>query len=223
MLQLGARQLNRIDIKRGTYLAYKYLSNVGRYITLIGSNLYFVLVNILPFQFYTSLMVEPVIAKEEVNVELEKSVEESTIVSSVLGNAITLDQKYKILGREHYTSNIEPYLEIIDKVLVEENLDKDSLFIQTMFYIGQHESHWNPNSVSSAFVGSEHPTGIFQFLPSTFRTVSKGNIYNPEDQIQAFIVMARNGRIDEFGTMYIHGYGPYLSKEAKAYMFSFSK
>lgn len=127
---------------------------------------------------------------------------------------VTLEERYRALAGKHYYSNVTPYLPVIDKVLAEEGLDGNAYFIQVMFFIGQRESHWNTGSISGFTVGSEHPTGIFQFLPSTFRSVSKGNIFNGEDQISAYITMCKRGRIREFSTLALPELNPY----ARAYM-----
>lgn len=129
----------------------------------------------------------------------------------------SLEDKYRALGGSHYYSNVEPYLTLIDKVLKERGLDNDALFIQAMFFIGQHESHWNTMSISGSSYGGEHPTGIFQFLPSTFRSVSRGNIFDAEDQIRAYVAMIEAGRAREYGTLYI----PTINPEAKAYVLNY--
>lgn len=130
---------------------------------------------------------------------------------------ITLQEKYKNLAGYYCYPNVEPHLDDIDKVLKTKGLDNDALFIQAMFFIGQYESHWNTGSLSGSSVGSEHPTGIFQFLPSTFRTVSRGNIYDATDQIYAFVTMVERGRVDEFATLFLPG----LSQEAKSYVMNY--
>jgi hypothetical protein len=131
---------------------------------------------------------------------------------------VILQEKYKKLAGYYYYPNVEPYLPEIDNILTSKGLDNNALFIQAMFFIGQHESHWNTGSVSASSVGSEHPTGIFQFLPSTFRTVSRGNIYDETDQIYAFVTMVERGRVDEFATLFIPG----LSPAAKSYVLSYN-
>lgn len=128
-----------------------------------------------------------------------------------------LEDKYKKLAGEYFFGNVKPYLPIIDDILSEKGLDNDALFIQAMFYIGQHESHWNTGAVSGATYGGEHATGLFQFLPSTFRSVSKGNIYNAEDQIRAYVTMAERGRLHEFGTLYIKTLNPSVKAYACNY------
>ena len=130
---------------------------------------------------------------------------------------VSLEQKYRDLASYHYYDNVEPYLPIIDRILKQRGLDNDPLFIQAMFFIGQHESHWNTMSISGSSYGGEHPTGIFQFLPSTFRSVSRGDIFDAEDQITAYVAMIEAGRAREYGTLYI----PTLNPEAKAYVLSF--
>lgn len=126
-------------------------------------------------------------------------------------------KKYKKLAGPYYYVNVEPYLPMIDRVLKEKRLDNDAYFVQAMFFIGQHESHWQTHSISGSEYGGEHPTGIFQFLPSTFRSVSYGNIYNAEDQVRAYITMVERGRVREFGTLYI----PTLSSAVELYVLNF--
>lgn len=121
---------------------------------------------------------------------------------------VSLQDKYRRLAGSYYYSNVEPYLPIIDKVLSERGLDNDELFIQAMFFIGQYESHWNTNSICGSTYGGEHPTGMFQFLPSTFRSVSNGDIFDAEDQIRAYVTMVERGRVREYGTLYLPGLSP---------------
>jgi hypothetical protein len=128
-----------------------------------------------------------------------------------------LAERYKVLAGPYYYSNVEPYLEIVDKVLTEKGLEEDSLFIQAMFFVGQHESHWQTTSVSGATYGGEHAVGMFQFLPSTFRSVSSGDIYNAEDQIRAYVTMAQRGRLKEFGTLYIGSLSPVVRNYALSF------
>jgi len=129
----------------------------------------------------------------------------------------TLTERYEVLAGKYYYSSVVPHLATIDKVLTEKGLENDKYFIQAMFFIGQRESHWNPNSVSGYSVGKEHPTGVFQFLPSTFKTVSNGNIYNIEDQIRAYITMVERGRVDEFSTLFLKE----LTPQARGYVLNY--
>jgi hypothetical protein len=131
---------------------------------------------------------------------------------------ISLEEKYKKLTQEYYAVNIVQYLPIIDEVLVERDLDNNEKFIQGMFYIGQQESHWSTFRISRFNIKGGHPTGIFQFLPGTFRSVSKGDIFNARDQINAFVTMWERGRCDEFAVMFTCNYSPCLKKEVKDYM-----
>lgn len=133
---------------------------------------------------------------------------------------VSLVQRYKRLAGVHYADNIQPHLKAIDKVLKIRGYEDNEKFIQVMFYVGQHESHWNTGSVSGAAYGGEHATGIFQFLPSTFRSVSSGNIYSAEDQVDAFVTMYERDRLDEYGVMYICGFGPCLSYDLKLFAFN---
>jgi hypothetical protein len=104
------------------------------------------------------------------------------------------------------------------EVLCKKGFDNDEKFIKGMFYIGQQESHWNLSRVSSFNIKGGFPTGIFQFLPGTFMSVSDGDIFNPEDQIRAFVTMWERGRCDEFAVVYTCNYEPCLSEEVKSYM-----
>lgn len=139
---------------------------------------------------------------------------EATVSTLTTVEASILEFRYKKLAGIYYYSNVKPYLPVIGKVLRENGLENDALFIQAMFYVGQHESHWNTKSVSGSTYGGEHPTGLFQFLPSTFRSVSSGNIFNAEDQIRAYVTMAERGRLREFGTLYIRGLNPSVKSYA---------
>jgi hypothetical protein len=176
-----------------------------------------------------SPLIDDVNALKPINVELSDaeefksfSTQYPTSGTALAIEYIPLKQKYQFLAQEHYADNIEPFLPLIDKVLVEKGLDNDGLFVQGMFYVGQHESHWRPYAVSSFVIAGENPTGIFQFLPSTFRSVSSGDIFNPEDQIRAFVTMVERDRIDEYHVMFVCSYPPCLSAEQKVYMFSFA-
>lgn len=159
---------------------------------------------------------------EQINIIKEKNIREIQYYK-ISRDVSTIEEKYKNLAGVHYSQTIEPHLSTIDKVLIEKGLDKDALFIQAMFYIGQHESHWRPSAVSSFIIEGGHPTGIFQFLPGTFRSVSAGNIFNAEDQIRAFVTMIERGRADEFQTIFICSFAPCLSREAKSYILNYSE
>ena len=134
----------------------------------------------------------------------------------------SLEGKYILLGGKYYSENIQPFLLDIEKVLKSRKVSYDSNLIKGMFYIGQQESHWTPSRISSAEIAGGHPTGIFQFLPGTFSSVSDGDIFNPYDQIDAFIVMVERGRILEFGPMYSCNYEPCLSDEIKEYLINYN-
>ncbi|MFC1780152.1 hypothetical protein ACFLY9_00445 [Patescibacteria group bacterium] len=131
---------------------------------------------------------------------------------------LSLEERYRNIAGEYYSANIDQYLPAIDKVLQEKDLDNDKKFIKGMFYIGQQESHWSPLRISSFNIKGSFPTGIFQFLPGTFMSVSDGDIFNPEDQIEAFITMWERGRCDEFAVVYTCNYPPCLNEEGKSYM-----
>lgn len=110
-----------------------------------------------------------------------------------------LIKKYQKLAGPYYYDTVLPYLADIDTVLVEKGYDTDANLVKAMFYIGQHESHWNIYSVG----GGGLYYGIFQFMPGTFRSVSDGDIFNAQDQIRAFVTMVERHRVDEYGTLYI--------------------
>jgi len=131
---------------------------------------------------------------------------------------ITLEDKYRALGGIYYADNMKPYLPAIDCVLSEKGLDWDEKFIKGMFYVGQQESHWGWNRISRFNIKGGHPTGIFQFLPGTFRSVSDGDIFNPKDQVRAFITMWERGRTDEFAVMFKCNYPPCLDIDIKSYI-----
>ncbi len=134
---------------------------------------------------------------------------------------ITLEQKYKSLGQEYYSPNMKDYLIDIDRVLREKGLDNNEVFIKGMFYVGQQESHWGQYTVSSFNIKGGHPTGIFQFLPGTFQSVSNGDIFNAEDQVRAFVTMAERNRVDEFAVMFQCNYSPCLSSKIKNCLFNY--
>jgi len=171
--------------------------------------------SMVPYSMYE--VIKPVakatIIPEEQRADAHVAIDEVKKSNWEIGT-VTLEERYRALAGKHYYSNVTPYLPIIDKVLVEKGLDGNTYFIQVMFFIGQRESHWNTGSISSYTVGTEHPTGIFQFLPSTFRSVSGGNIFNAEDQIRAYVTMCQRGRIREFSTLAL----PELNPAARAYM-----
>lgn len=126
----------------------------------------------------------------------------------------TIEEKYKDVAGVHLNEYNQPFLKLIDEKLIEHDLEKDDSLITGMLYIGTHESHWGVNTVSSYNVYGEHPTGIFQFLPSTFKSVyPDGDIFNPEHQIEAFLRMYKNGRIDEFQTLYVRNFEPFLETD----------
>ncbi len=131
---------------------------------------------------------------------------------------ISLEDKYRLLGGVYYAENMKPYLPAIDKVLSENELDYNEKFIKGMFYVGQQESHWAWYRVSRFKIKNGHPTGIFQFLPGTFRSVSDGYIFDAEDQIRAFVTMWKRSRTDEFAVMFKCNYPPCLDQEIKRYM-----
>jgi hypothetical protein len=134
---------------------------------------------------------------------------------------LPLEVRYRLLAGEYYSENTTQFLPIIDKVLTEKGLQDDELFIKGMFYVGEHESHWNVDRVSSQNIGGGHPTGIFQFLPGTFMSVSDGDIYNVEDQVRAFITMWERGRCDEFEVVFVCGWRPCLDGEVNNYLLKF--
>ncbi len=112
------------------------------------------------------------------------------------------------IGGEFFTNESRVYSEEIYDVLSETGYFNDVDFVQTMLYVGLHESHWSPGTISGFEVGTgkEHPTGVFQFLQSTFNTVSDGDIYNIEDQIKAYITMHERDRLGEFHVLYVCNY-----------------
>lgn len=136
--------------------------------------------------------------------------------------APSLEEKYSVLAGEHFYPNVYPYLADIDAVLIEKGLDTDTELVKIMFYVGQRESGWGQYRVSSFNIGGENPTGIFQFLPSTFRSVSSGNIFNVQDQVRAFVTMMERGRVDEYHVMFVCSYAPCLTYAQKEYAFNYS-
>ncbi|MBU0975457.1 MAG: hypothetical protein ABIE03_02335 [Patescibacteria group bacterium] len=136
---------------------------------------------------------------------------------------LPLKLKYQLLGGKYYIAEVEPFLADIEKILSKRGYDFDEKFIKGMFYVGQQESHWTPWRVASIEIGGGHPTGIFQFLPGTFRSVSsEGDIFYPEDQIDAFVTMVERDRVDEFAVMFTCNYEPCIDNEIRDYMFNFS-
>ncbi|MBN2015819.1 transglycosylase SLT domain-containing protein [Candidatus Dojkabacteria bacterium] len=156
-------------------------------------------------------------AESKMTEEADEESPDMDIVRNGKIGRILLGDKYKKLAGSYYYPNVEKYLPIVDKVLSEKGLDQNSLFIQAMFFIGQRESHWQTGSVSGATYGGENAVGIFQFLPSTFRSVSRGNIYSAEDQVRAFVTMVERGRVREFGTLYLPG----INSRAKQYVLNY--
>lgn len=69
---------------------------------------------------------------------------------------------------------------------------------QLALRIAYCESRFDPNAKNSMMIGSERASGLFQFLPSTWRTVSNGDIWSVEDQTEAFVTMVGRGRIREW-------------------------
>lgn len=167
-----------------------------------------------PFALYKVETVMQAKSNESI-IEIQHQRSESTVttIERKVGK-YTLQERYEVLAEPYFYANVIPYLPIVDKVLTEKGLDDNVYFVQVMFFIGQHESHWNTQSISGYSVGSEHPTGLFQFLPSTFRSVSAGNIFDAEDQIRAYVAMVERGRVDEYATLFIGGLNP----AAKAYV-----
>lgn len=80
--------------------------------------------------------------------------------------------------------------------LVEAAASANGLDPNMMLRIMTCESHGNASSVSSFIVNGEHPTGLFQFLPSTWRSAggTDNNILDGAVQVQlAAKKMAREG------------------------------
>lgn len=213
--------LNRINklriIKKifGTFIRLSILS----WILLLVVHIY---TNPSPLK-NSSFSAEPKRNNSEQTGLFQESSNKEVSKHKITRNIATVEEKYKALASVHYSHTIEPHLTIIDRILAEKGLDNDLLFIQAMFYIGQHESHWRPYAVSSFNIKGGHPTGIFQFLPGTFKSVSGGDIFNSEDQIRAFITMAERGRTDEFQTVFICSFNPCLSLEAKLHILNFRR
>ena len=120
----------------------------------------------------------------------------------------TLEEKYRAAAGKFYYPEITANLESIDAVLTQRGYETDENLIKLMFFIGHRESHWNTGSKSGVKYGGEYAVGVFQFLPSTFKSVSGGNIHSMNDQINAFITMFERGRLDEFGTLYLPEIAP---------------
>lgn len=145
----------------------------------------------------------------EVEIEIPK--EEEKEVREI--GEYTLREYYEMLAGEYLTGDIEPHLEIIDKVLVERGYRKDKEFVRRMFYTGHQESHWNMGSKG----GFEHlevwydTMGAFQFVPGTFYSVNpEGNIDSLKDQLHAFITMVEHDRLKEFEVTFTCNYEPCL-------------
>lgn len=227
-LKLTIKKQNRVVIKESLYISTSFaqLAKAGLRLFVIGilsASLF--LTGIAPYSEKEYLLKIQQVKAEKSEVKLVTGeilqgpdiVEEKSDIRE--SREISLQEKYHALAGPYYYSNVEPYLSVVDKVLTLKGLDNDAFFIQAMFFIGQYESHWNTRSVSSSTYGGEHPTGIFQFLPSTFRSVSRGNIYDAESQIWAYVAMVERGRVREFGTLYISSLNPMV----KAYVVNFSK
>jgi len=190
-----------------------------RWVVLLLSFLWIVL-------FYWSLQVKVlntiVVIKPVPNKYLNSNeVRQVNVYKSRNVSKYTLEQRYRKIGREYYADNMQVYLKDIDKVLREKGLENNELFIQGMFYVGQQESHWGRHSVSSFNIKGGHPTGIFQFLPGTFMSVSSGDIFNPEDQVRAFVTMVERNRVDEFAVMFQCNYPPCLKSEVRNCLFNY--
>lgn len=134
---------------------------------------------------------------------------------------LPLKLKYKLLSGPYYVPEVEPHLEEINRALAKHNLDFNSKFIKGMFYVGQQESHWTHWRISSNEIKGGHPTGIFQFLPGTFRSVHNGDIFNAEHQVEAFVTMVERGRVDEFSVMFTCNYEPCMDEEIESYLMEY--
>lgn len=179
-------------------------------------------------------------------IRADLSVPEKFVSFTLSSEAIPLEKKYQEMGGAYYNPKVNGDLAIVEKVLSEHGLDEDAKFVQIMFYVGLHESWWNSSSVAGTpivhcspagggraygsvlscrsgdtWLKKEYPTGIFQFLPSTFRTVSSGDIYNTEEQIRAFVIMVERGRADEFETIFRCTFEKCLTPELKLYALRF--
>ena len=56
----------------------------------------------------------------------------------------------------------------------------------------------NRQAVVVGGISYGHASGLFQFLPSTFASVSNGDIWSVEDQTNAYVTMVEQGRIIEW-------------------------
>lgn len=135
---------------------------------------------------------------------------------------LPLKLKYRLLAGRYYVPEVEPHLEEIDRALSKKGLDFSPKFVKGMFYVGQQESHWTTWRVASNEIADGHPTGIFQFLPGTFRSVHDGDILNAEHQVEAFITMVERGRVDEFAVMFTCNYEPCMDKEVFDYLMNYT-
>ncbi len=220
-IQRGRKNMVKDEISR-TFSKREVLKGLGKYLTVFYMSIALLVGASYPFAIEIPF-VKAAEATEDYDTEgildndMSKRIVEKREEIVIKAKADALMEKYQKLAGRYYYAGVEDYLPIIDKVLKEKGLDEDAFLVQAMFFIGQHESHWNTQSVSSFSVGREHPTGIFQFLPSTFRSVSDGDIFNAEDQIRAFITMTERGRIDEYATLFLPGLDAYVRKYVLTY------
>jgi len=90
-----------------------------------------------------------------------------------------------------FAGSVEYWRPMVEAAAIAWGLDPN-----TMLRIMNCESHGNASSVSTFIVNGEHPTGLFQFLPSTWRSAggTNDNILDGTVQIQlAARKMAREG------------------------------
>jgi len=90
-----------------------------------------------------------------------------------------------------FAGSVEYWRPLVEAAAAQWGLDPNM-----MLRIMACESHGNALSVSSFTIGGEHPTGLFQFLPSTWRSAggTNDNIFDGAIQIQlAARKMAREG------------------------------
>lgn len=223
-IKKGRRNIFKKNISKSVLLdllvrsSVQFASTILLSVSLLLGSSYPLVLN-LPINIVRPIMAEAQLSgdSKEIDKSRDFALINSTAVETITDKRIelvekvktvSLQDKYRRLAGSYYYSNVEPYLPIIDKVLSERGLDNDELFIQAMFFIGQYESHWNTQSISGSTYGGEHPTGIFQFLPSTFRSVSSGDIFDAEGQIRAYVTMVERGRVREYGTLYLPGLSP---------------
>lgn len=112
--------------------------------------------------------------------------------------AETRSERYERLGGRFLTKWVEPHIEVIDRVLIERGYAEDPQLIQTMFYVGEHESHWRMEARGGFDYEGTHytPIGAFQMLDGTFRAWNPtGSVYSLEDQLHAFVTMYENDRV----------------------------